>query len=108
LTVDESNGADLPEGTSDVPDVRLYVPSPADWQAVVKQDSDKVYCYLKNPGESFFHLILNGEIYLVGPDEKLCLRCALRRGVVTPDRLHWQNRSKTAAQEPSLQPPNTE
>lgn len=75
-----------------VPDVRLYVPDSEDWQARVKTDSEKIYCYQKNPGENYFHLILSGELYLVNGNEKLCLRCALRRGVVTTDRLFWQNR----------------
>ncbi|OYW22872.1 MAG: hypothetical protein B7Z55_04135 [Planctomycetales bacterium 12-60-4] len=77
-----------------VPDVRLYVPDPASWTAHVKYDSEKIYCYQRNPGENYFHLILSGEIYLVCGNEKLCLRCALRRGVVTLDRLHWQHRVK--------------
>lgn len=75
-----------------LPDVRLYVPDSEDWRACVKVDSEKAYCYQKNPGEDYFHLILGGEIFLMNGDEKLCLRCALRRGVVTTDRLFWQNR----------------
>ncbi len=75
-------------------DARLYLPDPAEWEAGIKQDSEKVYCYQKNPGDDFFHLILNGEIYLKSGNEKLCLSCALRRGVVTQDRLHWQHRVK--------------
>jgi len=81
-----------PPTASDGPDVRLYVPESLDWTAIVKIDSDKVYCYQKNPGENFFHLILTGEIYLKGATEILCLQCALRRGIATQDRLHWQNR----------------
>jgi hypothetical protein len=77
---------------ADAPDVRLYVPEPQDWTAVVKNDSAKAYCYQKDPGDTHFHLLQLGEIYLQAPDEKLCLRCALRRGVVTQDRLHWQHR----------------
>jgi hypothetical protein len=76
----------------DVPDVRLYVPESLDWTAIIKIDSEKVYCYQKNPSENFFHLILTGEVYLKGATEILCLRCALRRGIATRDRLHWQNR----------------
>lgn len=74
------------------PDSRLYVPSSEDWRAVVKTGSERQYCYAKSPGDTHFHLILNGEIYLEGETEKLCLNCALRMGVVTTDRLFWQNR----------------
>lgn len=84
--------SDSPHNQIDVPDVRVYVTDAELWQAHIKPDSEKMHCYQKNPGEDFFHTIAKGEIYLVGGDEKLCLRCALRRGVVTQDRLHWQHR----------------
>lgn len=74
------------------PDVRLYVCEPESWQARLKYDSERVYCYSKTPGQDFFHLILNGEIYLQRDHEKLCLQCALRQEVATLDRLHWQHR----------------
>ncbi len=109
LHIDEESPDDgpslviIPAPTSDepaqpavdeAPDARLYIPDPSSWEARVKYDSEKVYCYQKNPGENYFHLILAGEIYLVSGNEKLCLRCALRRGVATQDRLHWQHRVK--------------
>lgn len=76
------------------PDARLYIPDAENWKAAVKYDSEKVYCYQKRPGEDYFHLIVMGEIYLIGGHEKLCLQCALQRGVATSDRLHWQHRVK--------------
>jgi len=83
----------MSETANDVPDIRIYVVDAQSWQARIKHDSDKIYCYQKNPGEEFFHLILNGEIYLTHGDEKYCLRCALRNEVVTSDRLFWQQRT---------------
>jgi hypothetical protein len=77
----------------DVPDARVFVTDTSDWEARVKHDADKLYCYSKNPGEDFFHLILSGEIYLTRNDEKFCLRCAVRDGIATTDRLHWQHRA---------------
>lgn len=76
---------------NDVPDVRVYLTEPGDWEARVKKDSEKLYCYQKNPGEDFFHLVLQGEIYLTNGTDKYCLRCALRNGMVTQDRLNWQH-----------------
>ncbi|WP_397570266.1 hypothetical protein [Schlesneria sp. T3-172] len=93
-----------PAGTSDrndaselknydpIPDHRLYVPDNEDWKAEIKRDSEKVYCYSKHPGQDWFHLILNGEIYVSRQHERYCLRCALRMGFLTDDRLFWQNR----------------
>ena len=71
-------------------DERLYVPHPEGWSAHVKRSSDKEYCYIKNPGEEFFHLLVIGEIYVERNGERLCLNCALRRGELTRNRTHWK------------------
>ena len=84
--------SDSTESANDIPDVRVYLRDPAMWSAVVKPTTEKMYCYQRNPGEEYFHLILMGEIYLENGDEKLCLRCALRRNALTQDRLAWQHR----------------
>ncbi|QDT36768.1 hypothetical protein [Stratiformator vulcanicus] len=71
-------------------DRRLYVSRSGDWKAHIKADFTKQHCYSKNPGEDFYHLIVGGEIYVDDGAHKLCLNCALRTGVITLDRLHWQ------------------
>jgi hypothetical protein len=76
------------------PDIRLYVPESKVWTARVKSNWEKEYCYAKFPGQDYLHLLLSGEIFLESKDERLCLTCALRRGVVTVDRLFWQNRPR--------------
>jgi hypothetical protein len=78
----------------DVPDIRLYLAQPEGWSAHVKHNWDKEYCFHKNPGEDFFHLLMHGEIYVQHEEEKYCLECALRNGIVTHDRLSWQKSSK--------------
>lgn len=72
------------------PDARLYLPRQEGWQAHIKRSWQKEYCYLKNPGEDYFHLLISGEIYLQRGEEKYCLNCALRHGILTRDRLYWQ------------------
>ena len=75
----------------DVPtDHRLYVPFPDGWTAHVMKDGVREYCYSKAPGEEWFHLLLQGEIFLQYGDQKLCLNCALRLRHATDDRLFWQ------------------
>jgi hypothetical protein len=91
---------DADDRAGDVTDIRVYVTDPLDWEARIKHDSEKMYCYQKNPGEDYFHLIVNGEIYLVRGDEKYCLRCAQRDGVVTTDRLFWQHRVRKKKSSP--------
>lgn len=84
----------------DEEDRRLYVQNAEGWQAHVKQGWEKQYCYSKAPGEEYFHLIVNGEVFLQHADEKLCLSCALRRGILTTDRLYWQHRQRPSARAP--------
>lgn len=86
----------MSEPAQDVPDVRLYVPNADGWETRIKRDAEKLYCYQKAPGEEFFHMILGGEIFLVRGEEKLCLRCALRNGDVTSDRLFWQHAGRSS------------
>ena len=76
--------------TSDAPDSRLYVPEIAGWRAQIKTTWDKFYCFAKNPGEEYYHLLLQGEIFLQHGDEMYCLNCARRMGIVTTDRQFWQ------------------
>ncbi|WP_437224339.1 hypothetical protein SH661x_003587 [Planctomicrobium sp. SH661] len=74
-------------------DCRLYVPEAENWQARILTSWEKVYCFSKNPGQDYYHLILHGEIYLQKGDEVYCLSCARRDGVATHDRLYWQKRT---------------
>ena len=70
-------------------DRRLYVPHSQGWQAGI-QAGARVYCSIRQPGEDWFHLLVDGEIYLHLGSDKLCLNCALRQGYITADRLYWQ------------------
>ena len=81
-----------PSSPDPIPDTRLYVPDHEDWDVHIKRDSDRYFCYSKHPGQDWFHLLLNGEIYVSRQHEKYCLRCALRMGFLTEDRLFWQHR----------------
>jgi hypothetical protein len=78
-----------PDIASDA-NARLYVAALDDIKAVVKSDWSKEYCFDKSPGEDHFHLIVGGEIYIQHGHEKLCLECALGKGLVTRNRLNWQ------------------
>jgi hypothetical protein len=67
---------------------RLYLAEPG-WRIGVKVGSEREFCYMTMPGQDFYHRLLDGEIYLHRHDEKLCLACASRRGllVAEPKRL---------------------
>jgi hypothetical protein len=67
---------------------RMYLSEPG-WRIGVKSGSDREFCYMMMPGQDFYHRLLDGEIFLHRHEEKLCLACASRRGllVAEPRRL---------------------
>jgi hypothetical protein len=67
---------------------RMYLAEPG-WRIGVKSGNDREFCYMMTPGQDFYHRLLDGEIFLHRHDEKLCLACASRRGllVAEPRRL---------------------
>lgn len=71
-------------------DRRLYVPHPDTWTVRVKPSFDREYCHAKFPGEPHYHLLMGGEVHLDNGEQKFCLICALRLGLVTLDRTYWQ------------------
>lgn len=81
-------------------DFRLYVPKHAGWVAVIKESWEQEHCYAKNPGEDWFHLLANGEIFIQRGAEKYCLTCALRQKILTQNRLFWQKGSSQAEEAP--------
>jgi hypothetical protein len=83
---------DQPASTPAEIERRLYVPEHQHWTVRVLAGTDRQYCHQHAPGQDYFHLIVPGEICVEGDDEVLCLNCAVRRGVVTTDRLYWQRR----------------
>lgn len=88
------NRPDSPGEDQSSVDYRVYMPDPEGWSAHLKIGWEQLYCYSKNPHEDFFHSIVHGEIYLQCGHEKLCLTCAMRQGILTTDRLNWQNKSR--------------
>ena len=70
-------------------DRRLYFPDAEGWEFGVKSGA-REYCSHRNPGEEWFHLLLDGELFLQFGEEKICLNCAFRSGLLTNDRLFWQ------------------
>ena len=70
------------------PPRRMFLAEPG-WRIGVKAGNDREFCYMMMPGQDFYHRLLDGEIFLHRHDEKLCLACASRRGllVAEPRRL---------------------
>jgi hypothetical protein len=64
------------------PPRRIFLHEPG-WTIGLKVGSDKAFCYMMNPGQDYYHRILDGEIYLYNDDERLCFACAQRRGLIS-------------------------
>jgi hypothetical protein len=61
---------------------RMFLYEPG-WAVGLKVGSERVFCYQMAPGQDFYHRLLDGEIYLFHGDERLCLACAERRGLLS-------------------------
>ncbi|WP_165219998.1 hypothetical protein [Aquisphaera insulae] len=59
----------------------LYVFEPG-WRTSIKRGSHREFCHSQAPGQDFYHRLQDGEIYLHQGEEKLCLSCASRRGIL--------------------------
>lgn len=92
------------EVTQPESDHRLYVPYSNGWSAHIKELGGTERCFAQHPGQDFFHLIVKGEIFLQKGDERFCLTCAIRRGIVGHDRMFWQRESATPVIEPLDEP----
>jgi hypothetical protein len=67
---------------------RLFVFEPG-WRVSIKRGSHREFCYQMAPGQDYYHRLQDGELYLHHHEEKLCLACAVRRGLISfePRRL---------------------
>ena len=61
---------------------RLFLHEPG-WSVALKVGSERVFCYQIAPGEDYYHRLNDGEIFLYHGDERLCLPCASRRGLLS-------------------------
>lgn len=60
---------------------RIFLHEPG-WAVALKVGSERVFCYQMAPGQDYYHRLLDGEVYVFHGDEKLCLACAERRGLL--------------------------
>ena len=55
------------------------------WRISVKIGSDREFCYNQAPGQEFYHRLLDGEVFLHRAEQKVCLACASRRGLISAE-----------------------
>ena len=61
---------------------RLFLHEPG-WRVALKVGSEREFCYAMAPGQDYYHRLLDGEVYLHTNEERLCLACAERRGLLS-------------------------
>lgn len=86
-------------GTSHDPR-RLFLREPG-WRIGQKTDNAREFCFMVAPGQNFYHRLLDGEVFVYHGDERLCLACAERRGLLCHEPKGL--RESVAAQELALQ-----
>lgn len=60
---------------------RIFLRDPG-WRIAVKADSQREFCYMATPGQDFYHRLAPGEVYFHRGDEKVCVPCADRYGLL--------------------------
>ncbi|QDV32805.1 hypothetical protein [Tautonia plasticadhaerens] len=73
----------IPERTDqDEPNVpRVFLREPG-WRVGMKHGSEREFCHNIAPGEEAYHRLSDGELFVHSADERLCLPCADRRGLL--------------------------
>ena len=69
------------ESESDPAPRRLFIRE-IGWRVGHKLGSAREFCYAMAPGQEFYHRLLDGEVFVYHGDERLCLACAERRGLL--------------------------
>jgi hypothetical protein len=67
---------------ADPPVPRLFLREPG-WRVAQKVGSERTFCYATAPGQDHYHHIRDGELYVHRGDERLCLPCAARHGLLS-------------------------
>jgi len=85
---------------------RLFLREPG-WRVGQKLGSDREFCHQYAPGEQVYHRLSDGEIYVYCKDEKLCLPCADRRGLLADEPKGLKAGPKIVAIEGPARPGDT-
>lgn len=60
---------------------RVFLREPG-WRVGLKVGSDREFCHSMAPGDDTYHRLADGEMFVYTPEERLCLPCADRRGLL--------------------------
>lgn len=57
-----------------------------DWKPLFNETDQRLFCHRIEDGQSHYHRITVGELYLHKGTENFCLGCAKKKGIVTGRR----------------------
>ena len=69
---------------------RLFLREPG-WKINLKTDSQREFCYAAAPGQDYYHRLQAGEVFVSFGEEKLCIPCAERRGLIEHEPRHLRD-----------------
>jgi hypothetical protein len=72
----------VPDDENLAPPHRMFL-TERSWSIGIKSGSHREFCYMMAPGQDFYHRLLDNEVFLVRGEERLCLACASRRGLLS-------------------------
>lgn len=78
-----SPNSDVAQATRDVVP-RMYIHA-LGWRIDVKRGSDRAFCHVMAPDQNFYHRLVDGEIFLHRGEDRICLSCAARRGIIAAE-----------------------
>lgn len=61
---------------------RMFLREPG-WRVGMKHGSEREFCHATAPEQEHYHRLLDGELFVHHNDEKLCMPCASRRGLLS-------------------------
>ncbi len=70
-------------GLSSVPGPRRVFLKEPGWRVGHKVGSERSFCYMMAPGQDYYHRLVDGELFVYHGDERICLACAERRGLLS-------------------------
>jgi hypothetical protein len=70
----------------------------------IKRGNHREFCHVMAPGQDYYHRLRDGEVYLFRGDDRLCLSCACRRGIVELEPRRLRNPIDPSLAESSVLP----
>lgn len=82
---------------------RLFLREPG-WRIGQKSGNAREFCFMVAPGQNFYHRLHDGELFVHHGDERFCLACAERKGLLSHEPKGLRESLVTPDLEPQSSP----